>query len=215
FGPALPPGTGAFLLSASGHRLERRTFSYGEGGLPQPRLPSKPPISPSVDALRIFTVGATSGSADFRAAAVPPFGSNRRVVAAVPLAEVDQTLSQLRLIGGIVTAAVLAALAALAWWVIRVGLRPLERMTETANAIAAGDLSRRVDSTDERTEVGRLGVSFNRMLEQIQDAFARREASEERLRHFLADASHELRTPLSSIRGYAELFRLGAADDPA
>jgi two-component system, OmpR family, sensor kinase len=215
FGPALPPGTGAFLLSASGHPLERRTFSYGEPGLPRPRLPSSPPVSPSVDAPRVFTVGATSGSAGFRAAAVHPFGSNRTVVAAVPLAEVDQTLSQLRLIGGIVTAAVLAALAALAWWVIRVGLRPLERMTETANAIAAGDLSRRVASTDERTEVGRLGVSFNRMLERIEDAFARREASEERLRQFLADASHELRTPLSSIRGYAELFRLGAADDPA
>jgi two-component system OmpR family sensor kinase len=215
FGPALPPGTGAFLLSASGHRLERRTFSYGESGLPQPKLPSRPPISPSVDALRIFTVGATSGSAGFRVAAVHPFGSNRTVVAAVPLAEVDQTLSQLRLIGGIVTAAVLAALAALAWWVIRVGLRPLGRMTETANAIAAGDLSHRVTSTDERTEVGRLGIAFNRMLERIQDAFARREASEERLRQFLADASHELRTPLSSIRGYAELFRLGAADDPA
>jgi len=103
FGPALPPGTGAFLLSASGHRLERRTFSYGERGLPQPKLPSRPPISPSVDALRIFTVGATSGSAGFRVAAVHPLGSNRTVVAAVPLAEVDQTLSQLRLIGGIVT----------------------------------------------------------------------------------------------------------------
>jgi two-component system OmpR family sensor kinase len=87
-------------------------------------------------------------------------------------------------------------------------------MTETANAIAAGDLSRRVTATDERTEVGRLGSAFNAMLEQIEDAFAKREASEERLRRFLADASHELRTPLSSIRGYAELFRLGAAEDP-
>jgi len=110
---------------------------------------------------------------------------------------------------------VLAALAALAWWVIRVGLRPLERMGQTADSIAAGDLSARVESTDERTEVGRLGIAFNSMLGQIEGAFAEREASEDRLRRFLADASHELRTPLSSIRGYAEAFRTGAAREPA
>ncbi len=136
------------------------------------------------------------------------------VVAAVSLQDVNQTLSHLRLIGGIVTAAVLAALAALAWWVIRVGLRPLERMEQTANAIAAGDMSARVQTTDERTEVGRLGAALNSMLGQIERAFAEREASEERLRRFLADASHELRTPLTSIRGYAEAFRLGPARDP-
>jgi two-component system, OmpR family, sensor kinase len=213
--PLIPSGTYGALLGPSGQTIRSRPFSYGQSGVPRPELSAHPPLSPSPTALKIFTVGATAGSSGFRAAAVHPAGSDRTVVAAVPLADVDQTLSQLRLIGGIVTAAVLAALAALAWWVIRVGLRPLGRMTETANAIAAGDLSRRVESTDERTEVGRLGVAFNRMLERIQDAFARREASEERLRQFLADASHELRTPLSSIRGYAELFRLGAADDPA
>jgi two-component system OmpR family sensor kinase len=136
------------------------------------------------------------------------------VVVAVPLREVEQTLSRLRLIEAIVTAAVLAALAALTWWVVRLGLRPLERMEATANAIGAGDLSRRVDSADERTEVGRLGLALNAMLGQIEGAFAERRASEERLRRFLADASHELRTPLSSIRGYAELFRLGPAQDP-
>jgi two-component system OmpR family sensor kinase len=99
--------------------------------------------------------------------------------------------------------------------VIRIGLRPLERMQQTANAIAAGDMSARVETTDERTEVGRLGASLNSMLGQIERAFAEREASEERLRRFLADASHELRTPLTSIRGYAEAFRLGPARDPA
>jgi two-component system, OmpR family, sensor kinase len=213
--PLIPSGTYGALLAPSGRTIRARPFSYGQSGVPRPELSAHPPLSPSPTALKIFTAGATAGSSGFRVGAVHPAGSDRTVVAAVPLADVDQTLSQLRLIGGIVTAAVLAALAALAWWVIRVGLRPLGRMTETANAIAAGDLARRVTSTDERTEVGRLGVSFNRMLEQIQDAFARREASEERLRQFLADASHELRTPLSSIRGYAELFRLGAADDPA
>ena len=108
----------------------------------------------------------------------------------------------------------LLALALLAWWVVKLGLRPLEQMEETAGAIAAGDLSQRVDVVDEHTEVGRLGLALNEMLQQIETAFAERAASEARLRRFVGDASHELRTPLTSIRGYAELFRRGAADRP-
>jgi two-component system OmpR family sensor kinase len=88
-------------------------------------------------------------------------------------------------------------------------------MGDTAGAIAGGDLSRRVSPATERTEVGRLGLALNAMLGQIEKAFAERQASENRLRQFLADASHELRTPLASIRGYAELFRIGAARKPA
>src|SRR5213075_2456781 len=93
---------------------------------------------------------------------------------------------------------------------VRIGLRPLDRMGETADAIAAGDLSQRVSPANSRTEVGRLGLALNAMLAQIEKAFGERQASENRLRRFLADASHELRTPLTSIRGYAELFRRGA-----
>ena len=104
----------------------------------------------------------------------------------------------------------LLALAAFAWLLIRLGLRPLDRMGKTADAIAAGDLSRRVSPASERTEVGRLGLALNAMLGQIERAFGERQASEDRLRRFLSDASHELRTPLTSIRGYAELFRMGA-----
>ena len=98
--------------------------------------------------------------------------------------------------------------------VVRVGLLPLDRMGHTAGAIAGGDLSHRVESTDPRTEVGRLGISLNAMLDRLERAFGEREASEDRLRRFIADASHELRTPLASIRGYAELFRMGAAREP-
>jgi two-component system, OmpR family, sensor kinase len=98
---------------------------------------------------------------------------------------------------------------------VRVGLLPLDRIGHTAGAIAGGDLSHRVESTDPRTEVGRLGIALNAMLDRLERAFGEREASEDRLRQFLADASHELRTPLASIRGYAELFRMGAAREPA
>jgi two-component system OmpR family sensor kinase len=87
-------------------------------------------------------------------------------------------------------------------------------MAETATAIAGGDLSRRVAEQDGTSEIGQLGVAFNGMLTQIEGEVAERRASEERLRRFAADASHELRTPLTSIRGYAELFRRGAADRP-
>jgi two-component system OmpR family sensor kinase len=87
-------------------------------------------------------------------------------------------------------------------------------MATTAGEIAAGRLSKRVTPATEKTEVGRLGLALNGMLERLERAFAERQASENRLRRFLADASHELRTPLASIRGYAELFRMGAKDDP-
>jgi two-component system OmpR family sensor kinase len=97
---------------------------------------------------------------------------------------------------------------------VGVGLRPLDRIGATADAIAAGDLSRRVEVTEPRTEVGRLGLAFNAMLGRLEEAFRAREASENRLRRFLADVSHELRTPLASIRGYSELFRMGAARKP-
>ncbi len=208
--PQLPPGFFAELRKPNG-KVRRPPPLFGKGKTAKPVRLSEIPVSPSPESLQVLTWPGT-GSSEFRVAAAPTAAGT--VVAAVSLQEVNQTLSHLRLIGAIVTAAVLAALAALAWWVIRVGLRPLERMQQTANAIAAGDMSARVGTTDERTEVGRLGAALNSMLGQIEHAFAEREASEERLRRFLADASHELRTPLTSIRGYAEAFRLGPARDP-
>jgi two-component system, OmpR family, sensor kinase len=134
---------------------------------------------------------------------------------AVPLRATDDTLQRLLLVEALVIAAVLVVLGVVSWLVVRVGLLPLDRMGHTAGAIAGGDLSHRVESTDPRTEVGRLGIALNAMLDRLERAFGEREASEDRLRRFIADASHELRTPLASIRGYAELFRMGAAREPA
>ena len=135
-------------------------------------------------------------------------------VVAIPLADTNATLDRLALIELVVSAAILVALALVAWWLVGVGLRPLRRIGETAGEIAAGDLSRRVEPANERTEVGRLGLALNAMLAQIEGAFAERAAGERRLRRFLADASHELRTPLAAIRGYAELYRIGANREP-
>jgi len=106
------------------------------------------------------------------------------------------------------------AIAGLGWWVVGLGLRPLRRIEETAVAITAGDLSRRADVDGQNTEVGRVANAFNTMLARLESSFGEKEATEQQLRRFVADASHELRTPLTAIRAHAELFRRGAADHP-
>jgi two-component system, OmpR family, sensor kinase len=209
----LPVGTYAELRSSTGEVIASQTYPPGASDLPHPELPDQIQPSGSSSEPTPFEVGGSSGS-DFRVIALPDPLANRVLVIALPLTEVDRTLDRLQRIELIVSLVTLAALAAAALIAIRIGLRPLARIEDTARAIAAGDLSQRVEDTDERTEVGRLGIALNEMLGQIESAFAEREASEARLRRFLADASHELRTPLSSIRGYAELFRIGAAADP-
>ena len=130
-------------------------------------------------------------------------------------APAEQTLSSVTRVEVAVSAAVVLAMLLLALWTIRLGLRPLDEMTDTARAIAAGDIRRRVRRADDRSEVGRLGSALNGMLARIEAALAERRRSESRLRRFVADASHELRTPLTSIRGYAELLRKGALGDEA
>ncbi len=149
---------------------------------------------------------------EFRLLASPVTGGT--LVVATALTTVDDTLSSLRTIELALSIGLLVVLAALMTLLIRLGLRPLEAMVADADAIAAGDLTRRVQPTRGNGEIARLGRAFNRMLAQIEAAFTQRERSEERLKSFVADASHELRTPLTSIRGYAELLRTHALVDP-
>ncbi|CEA09853.1 putative sensor histidine kinase TcrY [Arthrobacter saudimassiliensis] len=101
-----------------------------------------------------------------------------------------------------------------AYWAVTRQFRPLRQVEKTAAAIAAGDLSRRVDVGNPATEIGRLSRSLNAMLAHIERAFAARTQSEERMRRFVQDASHELRTPLVTIRGFSELYRHGALQKP-
>jgi two-component system OmpR family sensor kinase len=211
-GPAfanLPPGTYGERRDAAGAVAGTPvTISYGQAAPSPPRLPAR------LRAGEVLTVGARSGGERYRVR-VAPDRAGGVVVAAVPLSGVEATLNRLALVEGLVIGAVLLALGALSWVLVGLGLRPLERMGRTAGAIAGGDLSHRVEVAHPGTEVGRLGTALNAMLGRLEGAFAERAASEARLRTFLADASHELRTPLASIRGYAELFRIGAARDPA
>lgn len=148
------------------------------------------------------TVGGQDGETRFRAAFHTDPDSGATIVIALPLTEIDEAVDRLRtvlLIGGLAIGAVLLVSA---WWVQRLGLRPVARVTSVADAIAKGSRGLRVEDAGRGTEADRLAAAFNVMLDE-------REATEHRLRTFISDASHELRTPLTSIRGYLDLYREG------
>jgi two-component system OmpR family sensor kinase len=211
----LPNGTYADVRTADGDVTAQRVFTYGDRSIPPPDLPGGMPGSRDEPAGEVatYTVGS-DGEVDYRALATSLGPAQGTFTVAIPLTELRATQARMLGIMLVVTLVVVGGVVVLALWLIRVAMRPLEAMGETAGAIAAGDLGRRVSPADDRTEVGRLGASLNSMLAQIEAAFEERRTSEERLRRFVADASHELRTPLTSIRGYAELFRRGASDRP-
>jgi two-component system OmpR family sensor kinase len=193
-----------------------------------PRTP--PRTLPDVSAIRpatiddhddgAFTSSAADGSTSWRLVAVQ-VTNGLVVVVGVDLADDDAVLAHLVRTEVLVGLVVLAILGVAGYLLVRNSLRPLAEVEHTAQAIAAGDLSRRVPAGDERTEVGRLSSALNGMLGRIESSFRAQQASEEqavaseaRMRRFVADASHELRTPLTSIRGFAELHRQGAVRGP-
>ncbi|WP_249999011.1 HAMP domain-containing sensor histidine kinase [Actinoplanes sp. M2I2] len=167
------------------------------------------------DGSGVFLPGA-DGTDRWRAIARPTTVWNGTVIAAVPMAEADATVAQLRttsLAGG---AVLLVVLTALGWLALGRGLRPLRRVEHTVAAVAAGDLTRRVPGiAAPTTEIGHLAGSLNTMLGQLERAFADRAASESRMRTFVSDVSHELRTPLFVIKGSTDLHRMGALAAPA
>jgi len=152
---------------------------------------------------------------DFRVLAKVLPSALGSVFVAQSLAGVDETSARLRVVFVLIGLLALLLIAFASRMVIRVGLRPLVAVEETAERIAAGDLSARLPDAKPDTEVGRLVTSLNAMLSRIEDSFAARTASENKLRRFVADASHELRTPLTAIRGFAELHRQGAVKGEA
>jgi two-component system, OmpR family, sensor kinase len=205
-----PPGGGA-PADTFGQKRDRAGNVLKDGFLFPDETGEEPDLPKDIPVGEAETVDTSLGS--YRVLARTARDGSV-TVAAIPMSATNETLERLLLVEGIVIVVVLGLVGGFALVVVRVGLLPLDRMGHTAAAIAGGDLSHRVETTDPRTEVGRLGLALNRMLDRLEDAFAAREASQERLRRFIADASHELRTPLVSIRGYAELFRMGAARKP-
>lgn len=195
----------SFYDAAGGSHMLSRSGADKNGGLsvdfdPSKAIAGKPFTAPGLQSSRYRVVVEP---------AVSSVGPGY-LVSAIDIADVDLTVGHLvrNEIGAIAIG--LGLLGLLTWFIVRSGLKPLNHMADTAGAIAAGDLSARVESTNAKTEVGRLGGALNTMLGRIEAAFAERTRSEDKLRRFVADASHELRTPLTSIRGYSELLRTGA-----
>ncbi|MFE5209950.1 sensor histidine kinase [Streptomyces sp. NPDC056600] len=203
---SLPSDFRVYFYDAAGNRLE---YSLGSNDRPGPRLPD------TLEDLQLTeghpqTVDAASGDGNWRVLLRPgPQGVN--AVVALPLDTVDGATSKVLWIDALLLAVTVAALLALARGVVRLGLLPLTRMERAAGSITAGRLDRRLPDTDPRTEIGRLGLVLNTMLDRLQAALKERQASEDRMRQFVADAGHELRTPLTAIQGFAQLaLRPGA-----
>ena len=158
-----------------------------------------------------FTVEAPG--ADFRVATTVLPSSLGSVIVAQSLSDFDKTTHQITVVFLIIGGIVLLFIAFASRQVIKLSMKPLKKIEKTAEQIAAGDLSARLENFEPDTEVGRLSTSLNTMLSRIEESFAARAESENKLRRFVADASHELRTPLTSIRGFAELHRQGAVPE--
>ena len=157
----------------------------------------------------IRTVGSRESDLRYRALVLTDGRSGLDVLYALPLEDVDATIARLVVVEAVSSSVILAVLGLVTFWVLRLGVRPVKQMTATAAAIGEGDFSRRIPESAPGTEAGELGLALNKMLGRIEESFDERGRSEDRLRQFVADASHELRTPVTTIRGYAELYRVG------
>jgi two-component system OmpR family sensor kinase len=201
-------------------------FDNGVTGVFGDRMTSAP--QPAVSALKdpavaeqedgkCLTVPSQSGSGRWRVVAQRVTDAEEgpgTLIVGQSLEDVDDTVARMTVVLLLVGLGVLVAVGILGGLVVRRELRPLTEVEDVAEGIAGGDLSRRVPDHPTSTEVGRLSASLNAMLSQIEQSFALRAASQERMRRFVSDASHELRTPLAAVRGYAELYRQGAVRDP-
>ena len=187
--------------------------SVGEASM-HPSIPWLDLDDPRVTSHEPFTVGSTDGPGRWRVVAGASDDGSYTYAVAAPLFNADQSVRDLRVWVVLVGLLVMVAGGVVGWYAVRRAFRPLTEIEDTAAQIAAGDLTRRVPEPPSNDEVSSLSRSLNGMLAQIEQSFAVREASEQRMRQFVADASHELRTPLATVRGYAELYRQGAVTDP-
>jgi two-component system OmpR family sensor kinase len=194
-------GSSPFGVNPTGERLH-------------PDIPTLALNDPRVMNGTLFTVGSTDGAMRWRVVPGQLRDGSATFAVAVPLRGVDTTVQRMLRFAILIGLAVIATCALLGWFGVRRAFRPLAQIEDTAAGIAGGDLTQRIPEPTSKDEVASLARSLNAMLTQIEQSFAVREASEERMRQFVSDASHELRTPLAAVRGYAELFRQGAVTEP-
>ncbi|MDN4641677.1 HAMP domain-containing sensor histidine kinase [Agreia sp. PsM10] len=204
------------LLDANGQPL---VTNWDDTGMAAPAVSGMDMSMATTLGEKRFTVKSTKGSSDWLAVAmvlpVDNYGTNNTLVIAQSLEDTeDTTTTYLSIflafgIGVVVLGAMLTRL------LVTSTFAPLRQVERTAAAIAdGGDFSQRMAVETPNTEVGRLNRSLNTMLSRIDRAFDDRARTIEQMRRFVGDASHELRTPLVSVRGYAELYRMGALQTP-
>ncbi|MEZ5143805.1 MAG: HAMP domain-containing sensor histidine kinase [Acidimicrobiales bacterium] len=185
-----------------------RFFPGTSSGVTPPELDAATVVAVAAPAGTVatpFTVQSADGT-DWRVVVVAFADQRGYLVRGQSLAELDATFSRIVTIEVIATLVVLAGLALVAWWVIRLGVRPVNEMSDAALAIAAGDTDLRIPPAQAGTEAGKLSASLNTMIGRLDQARVEQQEASDRLRRFVADASHELRTPLTSVIGYTELL---------
>ncbi len=206
----IPTGYAVVFLPTDG---SSRISVNPTGEALHPRVPDLPLDDPRVRSGQPFTVGSADGDMEWRLIAGKLTNGRATFVVGVSLSGLDHTVHRLLLVTSLIAVTMLLACAVIGWYAVHRAFRPLTEIEDTAAAIASGDLSRRIPTRPAGDEITSLAQSLNAMLSQIEQSFAVREASEDRMRQFVADASHELRTPLATVRGYAELYRQGAVRD--
>ena len=205
----VPSATSLTLLDASGVVLGEVGGDISSGGSPA-TFSGMTLVQVAATKGKAFTVHTENPQTSTRAVAFVLPSNLGSVVISVSLNSVERTLHELSLLFLLISLAVLFLIGLISRWLITLSLKPLLEVEVIAAAIADGDLSARLPEMQSKTEIGRLTKSLNTMLGRIEESFEQKNASESKLRRFVADASHELRTPLTAIRGFAELHRQGA-----
>ncbi|WP_461473183.1 sensor histidine kinase [Microbacterium sp. HJ5] len=188
----------------------------GGGAESPPAFPMKYPLDAAQsDQLEIVTIPSEDGEAAFQATVTVQEYQNTGILysqmVAVPLAPINQVVASYVGIYSILAVLILVAGAFATRWLVTLTFRSLGQVESTAEAIAGGEFSLRMtDIEPTSTEVGRLKTAINAMLDRVDAALSQRDATVRQMRRFIGDASHELRTPLVTVRGYAELYRMGA-----
>lgn len=225
-------GKPRFTAKAGAPRTEYHVAIYGPDGElmasaggqgPQGSHPRLPPVLATDYAYShqgdiVVLDDATGEGAGFHAAfAVVQFPGSNNIytqLVALPLDEVETVVGTYFGIFFLVALVTIIAGALLTRWAVTLTFRRFGQVETTAMSIAAGDFSQRLTDIEPRTEIGRLKAAINTMLDRIDAAIAERDSTVRQMRRFVGDASHELRTPLVSVRGYAELYRMGAIQSP-
>ncbi|MCK6067549.1 HAMP domain-containing histidine kinase [Microbacterium sp. EYE_512] len=196
--------TGQFLIAAG-----------GDGTTAPPEFPSTYTLQKTqLQGLTPFALPSTGSGPPFHAAvdvlAVDGVSALYTQMVAVSLGPTERVVAAYVGIYSILALLILIASALLTRWLVTLTFRGLGQVEATAMSIAGGDFSQRMSDVVPGTEVGRLKTAINTMLDRVDAAIRQRDATVGQMRRFIGDASHELRTPLVTVRGYAELYRMGA-----